>query len=131
MSVIIFEGYWKISDVEANPKYLFIFGDNDIGKGKGGQAIIRDLPNAMGIPTKKLPSFQCKAYYTDKEYNNNCNKINKAIDKIRIEYYRGKYIGIVLPKDGLGTGLSKLPTKAPLTYKYLVKKISDLIQEFV
>jgi len=39
---------------------LFIFGDNLQGWGKGGQARIRDEPNAFGIPTKRLNSCKLK-----------------------------------------------------------------------
>lgn len=34
--IIIFEGFWKISDVVNNPTWLFVFDDNDVGRGKGG-----------------------------------------------------------------------------------------------
>ena len=38
------------------------------------------------------------------------------------------YDCIYFPEDGIGTGLAKLPTKAPRTYDYLVKIISDVFQ---
>lgn len=53
----IFEGYWTVNDARSNKNSLFVYGDNDIKKGKKGQAIIRDEPNAIGIPTKKYPSL--------------------------------------------------------------------------
>jgi hypothetical protein len=40
MEIIIFEGFWNIDDVQELNEYLFLFGDNDIGRGKGGQAVI-------------------------------------------------------------------------------------------
>ena len=45
---------------------IFVFGDNLQGWGKGGQAIIRDEPNAYGIPTKREPNMLPKAFFGDK-----------------------------------------------------------------
>ena len=51
-----------------NPTHIFVFGDNDIGVGKGGAAKLRDEPNSYGFITKKRPSFEPSAYYKPKEY---------------------------------------------------------------
>ncbi len=121
---------FKISDVllseeycKSKPNWLFIFGDNDIHKGKKGQAVIRDLVNSAGIPTKKLPSLKDNAYYTDDEYEQNIQKINDALTlilKLSVDFEM-----IIFPKR-IGTGLAKLDVKAPKTYKYLCYKILKL-----
>jgi hypothetical protein len=49
------------------PEKIFIYGDNLKAFGKGGQAIIRDEPNAFGIPTKRYPSWDDWAFFSDKE----------------------------------------------------------------
>ena len=54
--IIIQNKFYTITDVRKHSDYLYIFGDNDVGIGKGGQAIIRDEHNAIGIPTKKEPN---------------------------------------------------------------------------
>lgn len=127
MKVLIFDGFWTIDDTKKYSNYIFIYGDNDIHKGKGGQAIIRDQKNAMGIPTKKLPNNNYNSFYNDDEYEQNKLKIKKAVIDILVKLKTNKqYIGIILPKDGLGTGLSKLPSKAPRTYKYLLNIINKL-----
>jgi len=128
--VKIFEGHWTRLDVNSNTNYLFVFGDNDIKQGMGGQAIIRNEPNAFGIPTKKLPSMSSNSFYTDNEYDKNIKKINKAIYKIIKEFMKNKYTTLVLPKDGLGTGLAQLNVKAPKTFKFLDNKIKSLITIF-
>jgi hypothetical protein len=122
--IIIFEGFWTITDVINHPNWLFVFGDNDVGLGKGGQAIIRGLSNTIGIPTKKYPSNHPLSFYTDKEYIQNTNKISHAIDKL-IDKSKN-YNRVVLPKDGFGTGLADLPNRAPKTYDYLVEAIEKL-----
>lgn len=115
---------WTIQDVRNNPDHLFIFGDNDQHKGRGGQAIIRGQQNAFGIPTKKYPSFNNNAFYTDTELIQNKIKIDQAINKILASL--PKYKVLVFPEDGLGTGLAQLNTKAPLTFKYLNEQLSIL-----
>ncbi len=130
MQVIIFKGYWTIGDVKSMPNYLFIFGDNDVSKGKGGQAIIRDEINSIGIPTKKYPNNNTNSFYYDSEYDKNIIKIDNAIKKIMITLKTNDYKGIVLPEDGFGTGLARLNTFAPKTLQYINNKVNEL-KEYV
>lgn len=122
----IFNGYWTVADVKKHTNALFVYGDNDIHRGKGGQAIIRDLPNTVGIPTKKYPSNHPSSFYTDQEYVKNLIKISNAINNIIDKSINYKYV--VLPEDGFGTGLAQLPTKAPKTFSFLVEAIDNLKQ---
>lgn len=119
-----YPGFWTRNDVKYRDDCLFIFGDNDIEQGAGGQAIIRGMSNAFGIPTKKYPNNNNNSYYTDNEYDENIKKIDNAISKIISESKKYKYI--VLPENGLGTGLAQLPIKAPKTFKYLQKRLNEL-----
>lgn len=130
--VALFTQYWYKGDLRSNPSWLFVFGDNDVQRGKYGQSIIRDEPNALGIPTKKIPisSRNMVAYYSDKELKENEEKINTAVVTIIKEFMDDKYDVLVLPKNGLGTGLAKLPIKAPKTYAFLDKKIKALAALF-
>jgi len=42
-----------------------------------------------------------------------------------------KYTTLIIPKDGFGTGLAKLPRKKlPKTYNYIKKKVKALIRYF-
>ncbi len=126
MIVKIFKGYWTINDVRNMSDYLFVFGDNDIKVGKGGQAIIRDEPNTIGIPTKKYPNNKTSSFYYDTEYNENIIKIDNAINNIIKK--SNNYKGIILPEDGFGTGLAKLHINAPKTLEYINKRIIELKQ---
>ncbi len=128
MEIIIFEGFWDEDDVQEMQDYLFLFGDNDIQRGKGGQAVIRDEPNTIGIPTKKYPSYRDDSFYYDEEYEENIVKIDKAFEQV-LEKAKN-YKGIVLPKDGFGTGLAELPTRAPKTLEYINKKIEELKKHY-
>lgn len=122
--IVIFDGFWTIADVKKYPHALFIYGDNNARIGKGGQAIIRDLVNTIGIPTKKYPSNHPESFYTDNDYDDNITRISKAIDDIVQLSATYKYV--VLPKDGFGTGFAKLHIKAPKTYAFLVESVEKL-----
>lgn len=89
-------------------------------RGKGGQAIIRDEPNAFGIATKKRPSNSKDAFFTD-----NCKEcietLRGDIKKLEEIIASGKYTKVAFPEGGIGTGLAKLPEKAPKLYEEVVK----------
>ncbi len=110
------------ADVKANPNKIYVFGDNTKRTGTGGQAQIRNNPNAMGIATKIAPSMDESAFMNDFDLDKNKAVIDGDIAKIKAT---GKTV--VFPKDGLGTGLAKLKEKAPKTYAYLKQR---LLEEF-
>lgn len=125
INVRIWKGFWTKDDCIKNPHAMFIFDDNDIKRGKRGQAVIRDCPNAFGIPTKKLPSREVNAYYTDTEFEENKDKIDEAITEIT-EIYCDLYTTIYYPAEGIGTGLAQLQTCAPKTFEYLNERIYEV-----
>lgn len=112
--------YYTIELVEANPSCVFVFGDNLRSIGTGGQATIRYCKNSHGIPTKVAPTNSPEAFFNDKNYESNCSYIKKAIDSIPKNYET-----IVFPEDGLGTGLAKLPEKAPRTYNFMINYLNS------
>lgn len=113
---------YSVADVQANPDKIYVFGDNAQRFGTGGQAQIRNNPNAMGIATKLYPSNDESSFMSDKDLASNKEVIDSDIAKIKAT---GK--AVVLPKDGFGTGLAKLKEKAPQTYDYLKQR---LLEEF-
>ena len=113
-------GYITRQFVQSHPDKIYVFGDNLQRKGLGGQAReLRGEPNAYGVPTKKSPSMTPTAFFTDTEYLENITAIELAISKIPLD---DRDI-IVLP---IGTGRAQLPTRAPKTYKYLIKALTNL-----
>jgi hypothetical protein len=101
-----------------NPNAIVVFGDNLIGKGKAGQAIIRNEANAFGVPTKRFPSMNDISFFSDKKYEYEIVK-DKLIYLWR-EHESGKLI--ILPKSQIGSGLAKLEQNSP--------KINELICRF-
>jgi hypothetical protein len=51
-----------------NPTHIFVYGDNDLRKGKLGAATLRDEPNTYGFVTKKFPRNDDDAFYNASEY---------------------------------------------------------------
>ena len=106
------------------PDKIFLFGDNLLKVGLGGQAAeMRGEPNAIGIPTKRAPSMSPESFFSDDDYIDNIRAIDDAIGSIP----PGKII--VLPQYGLGTGRAKLQQKAPRTYAYLQNKLNEIEQQ--
>ena len=119
--------------VQANPDRIFLFGDNLEHVGMGGQAAaMRGEPNAIGIPTKKSPSMSDEAFFTDYEFDSNCVEIDMAITGLwdlwldHVATFCTDDIPVVIPSDGLGTGLAELDKRAPKTFSYLENKLAEL-----
>lgn len=111
--------------MKENPKKMFVFGDNDLRIGKGGQALeMRGEPNVIGIRTKKVPGLSEDAYYSDNEYDANIKKVTEDIKDIMKSIQAGKTI--VLPSAGVGTGMAELSTRAPRTLAYIKAMIIKL-----
>lgn len=110
---------WTREEVAKDKDRIYIFGDNLIGKGTGGQACIRDLPNAFGIPTKKLPSMRENSFFSDEEFEKNKEAIDAAIARLP----KGKD-WIYNPE--IGSGLAEMPKRCPKTYRYLLERLRAL-----
>lgn len=112
--------------VKANPDKLFLFGDNLEQRGFGGQAAaMRGEPNAVGIPTKKKPSREESAFFSDDEFELNKSAIEAALSPVFIAVSDNN-ITVVIPADGLGTGRAELDRRAPRTFAYLQRRLADL-----
>lgn len=114
------------ADLRANPDVAYLFGDNLMETGLGGQAKeMRGEPNAFGIPTKKLPNMLTPSFFTDDDYDEATMAIWRAFHKVK----EAGFWVVVIPMDGLGTGLAQLDKRAPRIYKFLqetLEKFEDL-----
>ena len=118
---------WVTRDMVQNSRStLFVFGDNMERCGLGGQAgAMRGEPNAIGVPTKRAPGSAPDDFFRDTDLQDLAVRaailgafavVNESLDAGR---------DVVIPTDGLGSGLSELPTRAPLIYAF----IEDLIAQ--
>lgn len=120
--MIVYQKRILREDLQANPDVLYLFGDNRLRKGMGGQAReMRGEPNAIGVRTKKAPSYEPGAFLSDDEYQRNVLDIGADLKPAFA--HRGV---VVVPLDGLGTGLARLSEVAPLTYAYLEHVLRQL-----
>ena len=106
--------------VRQYPNYAFLFGDNEKRSGTGGQAVIRNEPNAIGVRTKK--SARPNIYWSDKHKDSSVKMMSEDF----LRAFNGGYDAIVIPSNGLGTGLAKLKEKAPQTFKWLASFVNEL-----
>lgn len=103
---------WITRDMlRSAPDSRFVFGDNCQRVGLGGQAgAMRGEPNAIGVATKFAPGMADSDFYRDgsiaalQSVSFDLNLVAQALVGGRTIY---------VPRDGLGTGLSELPQRAP------------------
>ena len=119
MKPVRYQEFITREDLKSNPDTIYLFGDNLQEVGMGGQAFyMRGEPNAVGIPTLKMPG-----YFSDDELEENKKAIRKAFSKIP----KGKKI--VIPSAGLGTGIARLDVEAPQTFAFLLECLRELEEE--
>lgn len=101
-----------------NPKTLFVFGDNMIGQGYGGQAKeMRGEQNAVGIPTKNYPGIKRHDYFSDDDFAVAAAKIHAAFMKLYMHVEAGG--NVIWPFDDIGTGMADLPNKSPKIWAFV------------
>lgn len=114
---------YSLEGVMKHLEWLFVFGDNEVHQGRRGQSIIRGASNTVGVPTKKRSTLQSDAFYRDTELKHNQDQIRRALQNIRQRLFTGRYTRLVFPSEGLGTGLARLATLAPKTYRFLIYEL--------
>ncbi len=122
MNNIIFKDYITRKEIKKNRhSHMYIFGDNLMKVGYGGQAReMRGECNTIGIPTKKSPS----QYLRDKDYDEVVPIILLKFDMIET-FIQDGFI-IVIPSAGIGTGRADLSNKAPKIWKVVKENLEKL-----
>jgi len=123
-----FQKWITRQDLKNNPNVIYVFGDNTQRVGLGGQAKeMRGEPNAHGVATKWAPGWDDADFFKDDEAS-----FKACISDFKDIFYAlrdGKTV--VFPSDGLGTGLSMLPQKAPKLYARLHLIVQSLCKEII
>ena len=107
---------YSIEECKKYPNKIFVFGDNLIEKGTGGQAIIRNEPNSFGIPTKRLPNMMESSFFFDKKDEE--TRLKEKLYLLNDLFKQNKTI--VFPKNGIGTGLAKMQEKSPILFSCMI-----------
>lgn len=69
-----------------NPTHIFVFGDNLQRWGKGGAAILRDMPNTYGFVTKRAPNNKDVSFFKPTDYLPTfTQELAKLVEKIESE----------------------------------------------
>lgn len=99
---------WITRDMlRAKPDARFVFGDNTARVGFGGQAKeCRGEPNAIGVATLYAPGN----FY---DPNDHFARHMVLGDLLNVSEALGSGATVYVPRDGLGTGLARLPGHAP------------------
>ncbi len=129
MPMRLFHGFYTTAACAAEPDATFIYGDNlrRYGRGKfAGQAIIRDMPNALGLAVKHEPKRDERSYFTDADIGAFITELHRVHEVVAPKLRAGGTV--YWPADGLGTGLAEMPNRAPLLYKKLCAYSSGLFQ---
>lgn len=120
---VIYQQRISRADLQANPTVLYVFGDNMDRVGRGGQAKeMRGEPNAVGIPTKWGPYME----FTDANIDSPAIRGAWRAASIRLRKHLDARGVIVVPLEGIGTGLANLPTNAPAMFNEL-KRVGDAL----
>lgn len=114
-------------DLRNNPDVYYLFGDNEQRFGlKGQAAAMRGEHNAIGIRTKRAPRRSPDAFWSDDNYAENVKMLEEDFAIVLDMLSRGHTI--VIPSDGIGTGLSNLSKYAPQTSVYVCKRLNQLFK---
>lgn len=124
------KGFWTREQAVAQSDKVFLFGDNTDDRintkyvPSATQAVIRGLPNAIGIDTKKDRGREESSYFTDADFPQFKKQVDEAIQQAKDS---GK--NIVIPGDGIGTGKAQLKERAPKLFEYLQEQLTKLSEE--
>ena len=118
-------------NLKDNREWIYVFGDNLQRLGFGGQAReMRGEPNALVLPTKYAPDNDDESFFSDAVDHTNGVAWLSIIGTFNIiDVALQRECCVVIPLDGLGTGLSELPTRAPKINRLITSKIEYL--EFI
>jgi len=114
--------------VRENPDKIFVFGDNLEERGFGGQAReFRGEFNSVGIPTKRSPSMSESSFFSDKDFD----ELKPILDEkfFIIEVWKRTGLTVVVPKNGIGTGLAELDKGAPRIFSYIKSNLDGIQKE--
>ena len=114
--VEVFNTYWTPEDCSKCQDCLFIYEDTLARDTTMDSAIVRNCPNALGIPTSQ--SFGQS--WSDERFDYARQSIQQSINVI-MSNSTGKVL--VFPPRAFGYGTSQLVHKAPLIYQYLYQML--------
>ena len=117
---------------QLHPEKLFVFGDNMLRVGMGGQAIIRNEPNAYGIVTKRKPSMAMSAFMSDQNPSD-LDAVLADITGLWAMLRDGQTLVIPVNdkrEPSLGLERARLKEFAPLIYATIVQHVAEMCEAY-
>lgn len=115
------------SDLKANPDVLYVFGDNLERQGLGGQAKeMRGEVNSFGVATKRAITHGNRLDYFYDSDDDAKLTVEKDFNDLKSVLSSGPYKAVIVPADGIGTGLALLHENAPKLLEYINKQLETL-----
>jgi len=91
----------------------------------GGQAHeMRGEPNAVGVRVKRAPGRNNEDFWSDKNFDANCAKIDEDLSRVKAHLRRGGIV--VLPADGIGVNRAEMERRCPRTFHVLQQSLASL-----
>lgn len=129
MSIVLYSGWLSPSLCRSFPDSVFVFGDNSLRVGKGGQAVIRDEPNSLGVVTKRRPSMSPASFFSDRDTEDFmaiCEDLHKVWQLVR----EGVTVIVPVTPEGrvsLGLERAELKKRAPTLYTLIQEEIANMV----
>jgi hypothetical protein len=130
--VVLFSGWYSPALCARNPGLLFVFGDNTLSFGMGGQAVIRQCSNVFGIPTKRKPAMTEDSFFAAGN-EADLDVVLKALSELWSMLALGDKIVIPVNAEGkisLGLERAELPKRAPLIYEAIERHVGEMIANY-
>ena len=115
---------WRIprTFIQEHREYAFLYSTNVFRQSYFGQAFsAAGEPNSFGIPVRfRFCKSNASSYFSDDQFE---SSIKQIIDEAFALVPLDKPI---IPLHGIGTGSSELNRRAPKTFAYIHKRISEI-----
>jgi hypothetical protein len=132
MEVILFAGWYSPALCQRHPDKTFVFGDNTQRFGMGGQAVIRNEPNALGVATKRKPAMTEAAFFKE-GVEADIDNVLADLAKVWAQLKDGGTVVIPVTTDGkvsLGLDRAQLRERAPSVYKTIEMHVEEMVANY-
>lgn len=131
--VILYSGWYSPALCQRHPDKVFVFGDNLMRFGKGGQAVIRDEPNALGVSTKRKPSMGKGSFFTEGN-GPDLDLVLRDLRRVWDALKAGKTIVIPVVEGtqapSLGLERAELKQRAPSLYATIETHVKEMVETY-
>lgn len=128
--IIFTDNFYTRDAVSKDLNNFYLFGDNTDDRlnthyvPTQTQAVIRGLPNAIGIDTKHNRGWDISSFLSDADFDSMQEHYNNQFKLIEDKLKEGH--NVIIPRAGIGTGKAQLPSKAPKIFEDINNRISNL-----